>query len=454
MEPTVHFAHQRFYRNTVAAIENTTRPHPDLCFVFVQHAFLPCLEFYQAVENRIAAIIPKGSSAKSNPHVVRLLKEKYGTKVHESINRQSLSDAEFTVEWLRRVTADRPFAILEYGGYFAPTAAAISNDASLSSRIVGFVEGTENGIKGSDDGQTTGYRNVIDQIAHPVISKSRSRIKNIMDIEIGPAIVYATDSIFRRNLGCSLKHWSNSIGVIGLGSIGKGVLHTLLKDNQVPMVYDTDLSVMAELATRHNRVVSQESILRNSDVLFLNTGSCFLSCQPALLEQLNDYALLVLCTSGDVEAGIPQLIDNGDLRLLDSESNSEIGVFVTRKGKKIRILLASDGVGQAPNMSMQDGSSSPANLMSDMEFYAMGSYLSSAHGQLAPATIHDSPDYLEDLILREWLSEFHSDCVMHQRQQPPATPEPAQYNGAPVPTDATRFDATEVYARLAALDPV
>lgn len=415
MEPTVHFAHRRFYRNTVAAIEKETKPHPDLCFIFVQHAFLPSLDFFDAINNRIAAIIPKASSAKSNPHVVMQLKDKFGSRVHESLNRNKLADPLFTLDWLRRVTNDRPFAILEYGGYFAPTASMISTDTQLSSKLVGFVEGTENGIKGSDDGQTTGYRDVVSDINHPVISKSRSRIKNIMDIEIGPAIVYATDSIFRRNLGCSLKHWSNSIGVIGLGSIGKGILGTLVKDNRVPMVFDTNLSVMAELATRHNRVVSQESILENSDVLFLNTGSCFLSNQPTLLDSLKDYALLVLCTSGDVEAGIPQLLQSGALKYIESESNSEIAVFSTRENKKIRILLASDGIGQAPNMSMQDGSSSPANLMSDMEFYAMGSYLSRYSKQLNPATIHESPGKLEDIIIHEWLREFHSDCVQAEQ---------------------------------------
>ena len=415
MEPTVHFAHRRFYGNTVKAIENETRPHPDLCFVFVQHAFLPSLEFFGAINNRVAAIVPKGSSAKSNPQVIRQLKDKFGNRFHDSIDRHKLVDPNFTLEWLRRVTDDRPFAILEYGGYFAPTASRISNDSRLGENLVGFVEGTENGIKGSDDGQTKGYRDVIDSIAHPVISKSRSRIKSIMDIEIGPAIVYATDSIFRRNLGCSLKHWSNSIGVIGLGSIGKGVLSTLIKDNRVPMVFDTDLSVMAELATRHNRVTSQDAILQSADVLFLNTGSCFLSNSPALLDHLRDYALLVLCTSGDVEAGIPQLIHNGDLKYIEIESNSEIAVFATRKGKKIRVLLASDCIGQAPNMSMQDGSSSPANLMSDMEFYAMGSYLCNTGEQLSPATIHESPGKLEDIIIREWLGEFHSDCIGSQK---------------------------------------
>ena len=61
-------------------------------------------------------------------------------------------------------------------------------------------------------------------------------------------------------------------------------------------------------------------------------------------------------------------------------------------------------------MSMPDGSSSPANLMSDMEFYATGSYLSSAHSRLAPATLHETPSHLEDIIIQEWLNEFHPQC--------------------------------------------
>ena len=135
-----------------------------------------------------------------------------------------------------------------------------------------------------------------------------------------------------------------------------------------------------------------------------------------MLECLRDYVLLVLCTSGDVEAGIPQLLKNGHLLQIEAESNPDIAVFATPSGKKVRILLASDGIGRAPNMSMQDGSSSPANLMSDMEFYAMGSYLSGNRGQLAPARIHESPENLENIILGRWLSEFHGDCVspLHQ----------------------------------------
>ncbi|OED37364.1 hypothetical protein AB833_24115 [Chromatiales bacterium (ex Bugula neritina AB1)] len=410
MDSTVYATHARYYNNTVAAIEKAHSTPGDLCFIFVQHAFLPSLTFFSSIDRQVAAVVPKGSSAKSNPEVVQQLKARYGDRVYSDITRSRLADVEYTVKWLQQVALGRPFAILEYGGYFAPAAAAISNDPVLGRQLVGFVEGTENGIKGSDDGKTPGYRDVAHRLRHPVISKSRSRIKSIMDLEIGSAIVYATDGIFRRNLGCSLKYWRGRVGVIGLGIIGKGVLRTLAKDNCQPYVFDTNLSIMAELAIRQNHIVSQKQVLRQSDLLFLNTGSCFLSKAPELLAEIRDGAVIVLCTSGDVEAGIPQLVASGHLTLSVTDSTDEIAVFTTRYQKKVRVLLARDGVGQAPNMSMEDGSSSPANLMSDMEFYALGKYLASSRCKLKPGDIHVTPDELENLILREWLREFYPAC--------------------------------------------
>ncbi len=411
MDQNLVTSHKRFYENTLSSIERKFNAPDDTCFVFVQHAFLPGLSFFDSVENRIAAIIPKSSSSKSNPDVVHQLRKRFPGKVHPDISRDTLLDPEYTVQFLKDVTRGRPFAILEYGAYFAPAAEAISNHTQLGSTLRGFVEGTENGIRGSDDQSTIGYQNVVARLQHPVVSKSRSCIKKIMDIEIGPAIVHATNEIFRRNIGCTLKHCRGTIGVVGLGAIGNGILEGLNKDFIRPLVFDTNLAIMATLANHNNNAVSQDHILRSSDILFLNTGSCFFSEKPALLKLLKDNATLILCTSGDVEAGIPQLIADGYLTLIQTESNREIATYKTMYAKKIRIILGIDGIGQAPNMSLKDGSASPANLMSDMEFCGIGNYLASPETKLRPGMIHHSPESVEQLILREWLSEFYPDTI-------------------------------------------
>ena len=411
MDQELLASHKRFYERTLSSIEREYHAADDTCFVFVQHAFLPSLNFFGSVSDRIAAIIPKSSSSKSNPDVVQQLQRKFPGKVHPDVSRSTLQDPEAAVQFLQEVTNNKPFVILEYGAYFAPAAEAISNHRHLGRTLRGFVEGTENGIRGSDDQSTIGYQDVVARLQHPVVSKSRSRIKAIMDIEIGPAIVHATNEIFRRNIGCTLKHARGVIGVVGAGAIGKGILDGLNKDFIKPLVYDTSLAIMATLANHQNDTVSQANILSHSDVLFLNTGSCFFSEKPSLLKLLKNNVTLILCTSGDVEGGIPQLIADGFLTLINEESNKDIATFKTLYGKKIRIVLGIDGVGQAPNMSLKDGSASPANLMSDMEFCGIGNYLASPATKLRPGMIHRSPEAVEQLILLEWLKEFHPNSV-------------------------------------------
>ena len=421
MQENETIVNRRYYKNTIDLINQSLATPKDLCFVLVQHAFLPSIDFYHCIESKLASVILKGSSAKQNPSVVDSLKQRYGSRVQDCVKRSDLEDSAFTINLLKNATRGKPFVILEYGAYFAPTITAVCNDPLLGPKLMGVVEGTENGVKGSTDGKTPGYAAVANRAACPIISKSRSNIKHIMDIEIGPAIVDAADNILCNNLGRKLKHWRGTTAVVGVGSIGKGVLSALNNLGLSPLVYDTDLAVMAKLAHRHNRVVDQNTILAESDLLFLNTGNCFLSQQPELLALVKNNALLVLCTSGDVEAGIPQLIDRGELHLVKNQSDNEIAVYKTRYGKYLRVMLGIDEVGQAPNMSVEDGSVSPANVMSDMEFYALGCYLASDHG-LANGKIHQSPWYLQNMILKEWLAEFYPSTT-----EVPRPPKPLEH---------------------------
>ena len=73
-------------------------------------------------------------------------------------------------------------------------------------------------------------------------------------------------------------------------------------------------------------------------------------------------------------------------------------------------MLAGDGIGQAPNLVVESGSGSLANLMSDMEFYALGCHLASNRCQLPSGRISDSPDDIQDLVIEQWLQAFHPEC--------------------------------------------
>ncbi len=399
--------HRQFYHLTIEKINRALNPPEDLCFIYVQHAFSPCINHLSCVGDRLAAVIPKGSSSKGNPEVVEQLNQLFPGRVLSDVTRRHLTDTSYAVQLVKEVTKGRPFAILEYGAYFAPAAARIASDRYLGPKLAGFVEGTENGIKGSDDGNTPGYRHVVNEVNRPIVSKARSMIKNIMDLEIGPAIVESSDNLLRKTLGCRLQHWRGKLGIVGLGAIGQGVLKSLGKHNLHPMVYDAKPAVMAEMAYKQYDAVAQTTVLATSDILFLNTGSCFLSDHPELLEKLKDDAILILCTSGEVEAGIPQLIDAGHLQLIRCDSNETLATYKTISGKRIRVMLGDDHIGQAPNMIVEDGSGSPANLMSDMEFYALGAYLASEQNVCKANSIHESPMALQTVIIEQWLETFY-----------------------------------------------
>lgn len=400
-----------FYKQSIARVNEVCNTSDNLCFIYVQHAFTPLLAHISCLQHRMAALIPKASSSRSNRDVVKQLEEEFPRRIYADINRDHLRNTDFTLNLLKHVTNGRPFAILEYGGYFAPSAEAIANDPDLGSKLVGFVEGTENGIKGADDGSVIGYQQVAHKISKPIISKSKSRIKKIMDQDIGPAIYESCNNILHHAFGQGVEAAQLSIGIVGLGSIGKGLLKHLNDDNIQPLVYDLDIAVMAELAHSHHSAVPQKTLLAESDLVFLNTGSCFLAQQPELLKHIKDNAILVLCTSGDVEAGIPQLVAAKHIELVQSNIDEKIAIYRTRNNKTIRIMLGSDGVGQAPNLAVESGSGSLANLMSDMEFYALGCHLASNSSQLPGGCISDSPVEIQDLILEQWLQVFHPECI-------------------------------------------
>lgn len=402
--------HSEFYAQTIARVNDICQPQDELCFVYVQHAFSPLMTHLDSIGDRFAALIPKASSSLSNRAVVAQLNLHFPGKVIDNINRKHLRNTGFTLNLLKKVTQGRPFAILEYGAYFAPSAKAIADDADLGPRLAGFVEGTQNGIRGADDASIVGYDHVAHALSKPIISKSRSRIKQIMDRDIGPAIVKASELILQESVNNGLEPNNDTVGVIGHGSIGKGIMRSLQEKGINPLVYDNDLAVMAELAHSQHTAVPLQTILSSSDVIFLNTGSCFLSQQPELLEYLKDDTLLILCTSGDVEAGIPQLIAKRQIQLIGSDSTGKIAKFHSRYDKSFRLMLGSDKIGQAPNLVMEDGSDSLANLMSDMEFYALGCYLGSDAAKLPVGCINESPKEIQDLIIEQWLQVFHPEC--------------------------------------------
>ena len=71
-----------------------------------------------------------------------------------------------------------------------------------------------------------------------------------------------------------------------------------------------------------------------------------------------------------------------------------------------------------------------------MEFCALGCYLASDHG-LANGKIHQSPWYLQNLILKEWLAEFYPSAS--EKPSPPKPLEHLDVRFNNTPTTASDF---------------
>ena len=65
-----------------------------------------------------------------------------------------------------------------------------------------------------------------------------------------------------------------------------------------------------------------------------------------------------------------------------------------------------------------------------MEFYALGCYLASNHG-LANGKIHQSPWYLQKMILKEWLKEFYPSTTEVPRPPKPLEHLQQEFNYGP-----------------------
>lgn len=87
MQENETIVNRRYYKNTIDLINQSLATPKDLCFVLVQHAFLPSIDFYQCIESKLASVILKGSSAKQNPSVVDSLKQRYGSRVQDCVKR-------------------------------------------------------------------------------------------------------------------------------------------------------------------------------------------------------------------------------------------------------------------------------------------------------------------------------------------------------------------------------
>ncbi len=238
--------------------------------------FLPALD---TVAN-LVLMLPKPNTASAQ--IRSELEAKYTSR---DLDRVWTSDPEVVVDELESRTVGQ-FAIVDIGGYFAPTLSSISDH--FGDRFLGVMEGTENGL--------AKYRRLPD-LAVPVFTVADSRLKYPENHLVGVSVVHSIESVVRE---AAEVLQNKRACVIGFGKVGRSVAEAL-RGRGVPVtIFDTAAVAMAEAAAR-GFVVQRtlEAALRRADLVVGATGNKSLNYDA--LASMNPGTMIATVTSGDDE---------------------------------------------------------------------------------------------------------------------------------------------------------
>lgn len=169
----------------------------------------------------IAAVLPKPKSIDAGA-----LREISGLMPVGKLDRVAFTDPEHALAILEGRAAGRDVALLDVGGYFAPTLEHLCGH--FSGRIVGVVEDTENGHQ---------RYAALDKVPCPVFSVARSPLKDPEDYLVGQSVTFSAEALIRSR-GDILQ--GRPAAVIGYGKLGRSVAATLHAKHVGVTVYDSD----------------------------------------------------------------------------------------------------------------------------------------------------------------------------------------------------------------------
>lgn len=190
------------------------------------------------------------------------------------------------------------FIIQEVGGYLAEYAKTLNG----YSKLLGIVEDTNNGH--------WKYESITHQLSFPVISISKSPIKAIEDIQIGPAVAFSVERLLREELYTTYS--DKVVFIIGFGSIGSSCAQAFRDRGCRVIVYDTDKlkSMMAKV--RNFQIGQLEESLAKADIVIGATGKCSISLGASY--SIKQGALIVSASSKQVEFDIPGFQEHYQVR--------------------------------------------------------------------------------------------------------------------------------------------
>lgn len=293
--------------------------------ILLTHILPDRLEFLSAMNNvvPIAKIIAIPYSL--NSETLKILQKKYQV-LQPSLNE--LLSREYMQKLVSSIVEDKPFVIVEIGGYFAPLLNYLRNE--YRDLFVGIVEDTEAGHRRYENASS---------IPCPIISVARSCLKEAEDSLVGPSCVFTAEKIMREG---GFPSYGKKGLVMGYGKVGRGIANTLSHQNFLVMIYDHD-PIKRMLACAEGFLVpSRGEAIQSADIIFGATGEISLSADDFKL--LKKGVILVSCSSKDTEF---------DLSLLKSQY------------KESRVIANLDRFDSQYNTVFLIGNGCPVNFLGD-----------------------------------------------------------------------------------------
>ncbi len=248
--------------------------------------------FVRAVASlsRLRAVLPKPKSI--SPSAQREVEQSFPV---DALTRELFAETDTALDYVESRAAGEPVALLDVGGYFAPTLTDLHG--RFSGRIAGVIEDTENGHRRYEH---------LDKLPCPVISVARSPLKDPEDFLVGQSVVFSTEAVIRGR--GDILHGRPAL-VIGFGKLGSSIARLLHAKGVQVTVFDIDPVRRTQALSQGFAVArDREGALTGAGLVLCATGAVSLHGED--FPHLRNGAYVATVTSSEDEldlAGLPNV---------------------------------------------------------------------------------------------------------------------------------------------------
>ncbi|SFK68498.1 adenosylhomocysteinase [Streptosporangium canum] len=266
-------------------------PDEQITSFLVTHLLSERPSFVRAVAamSRLRAVLPKPKSI--TPAAQREVEQAVPVDV---LSRELFADSDTALDYFESRAATEEIALLDVGGYFAPSLADVHG--RFSGRLIGVIEDTENGHRRYQD---------LDKLPCPVISVARSPLKDPEDFLVGQSVVFSAEAVMRSR--GDILHGRPAL-VIGFGKLGSSIARLLHAKGVQVTVFDID-PVRRTQALSQGFTVARDrhGALAGAGLVLCATGSVSLRGED--FAHLRNGAYIATVTSSEDELELSGLPD-------------------------------------------------------------------------------------------------------------------------------------------------